>query len=251
MNKTTVLGSRLVLGNLWKTIPLVLFVCVNFAQPTWAQQKEQMLRRTVTVTGRKVETIPATLAEIVLSVELQAKTAQQAQQEVARRSSAVVSLLKTRKVEKLRTTSVTLNPVYSYQNNVQRLIGYSASNTVSFLTAAADAGSILDEAVRTGATQISIIGFVPTDEGIAQAQKQALKEAALQAQQQANAVFSALGLQAKEVVSIQINSADSVPPPRPLYRAETVKLPQQDFSTSPVEAGEQQVEASVTLEISY
>lgn len=41
MNKTTVLGSRLVLGNLWKTIPLVLFVCVNFAQPTWAQQKEK------------------------------------------------------------------------------------------------------------------------------------------------------------------------------------------------------------------
>lgn len=250
MNKTTVLGSRLVLGNLWKTIPLVLFVCVNFAQPTWAQQKEKMLR-TLTVTGRKVETIPATLAQIVLGVELQAKTAQQAQQEVARRSSAVVSLLKSRKVEKLQTTSITLNPVYSYKDNVQRLSGYSASNTVSFRIAARDAGSLLDEAVQAGATQISSISFVATDEAIAQAQKQALKEATLQAQQQANAVFSALGLQAKEVVSIQINSAGSVPPPRPLYRAETVKLAQQDFSTSPVEAGEQQVEASVTLEISY
>jgi uncharacterized protein YggE len=248
MNKPTLLGSQLWTGNLWKTLSFAILVCVTFTQPVLAQEKQRMLR-TLTVTGRGVETIPATLAQVVLGVEVQAKTAQEAQQEAARRSSAVVALLKTRNVEKLQTTGITLNPIYSYKDNIQRLTGYSASNTVSFRISTDKAGPLLDEAVKAGATQISGISFVATDEAIAQAQKQALKEATQEAQQQADAVFGALGFQRKEVVSIQINGASAPPPPpRPMLRAEATKVA--DAST-PVEGGEQQVEASVTLEISY
>ncbi|KOP23238.1 hypothetical protein AMR41_27070 [Hapalosiphon sp. MRB220] len=248
MNKPAWLGSRLLAGNLWKSLSLGVLVCLTFTQPVLAQEKQRMLR-TLTVTGRGVEAIPATLAQVVLGVEVQAKTAQEAQQEAARRSSAVVALLKSRNVEKLQTTGITLNPVYSYKDNTQRLTGYSASNTVSFRTGTDKAGLLLDEAVKAGATQINGISFVATDEAIAQAQKQALKEATQEAQQQADAVFSALGFQRKEVVSIQVNGASTTPPPpRPLIRAEAAKVA--DAST-PVEGGEQQVEASVTLEISY
>ncbi|MBW4431981.1 MAG: SIMPL domain-containing protein [Pelatocladus maniniholoensis HA4357-MV3] len=248
MNKPAWLGSRLLTENLWKTLSLSVLVCLTFTQPVLAQEKQRMLR-TLTVTGRGVEAIPATLAQVVLGVEVQAKTAQEAQQEAARRSSAVVALLKTRNVEKLQTTGVTLNPVYSYKDNIQRLTGYSANNTVSFRIGTEKAGSLLDEAVKAGATQINGISFVATDEAIAQAQKQALKEATQEAQQQADAVFGALGFQRKEVVSIQVNGANATPPPpRPMFRAEAAKVA--DAST-PVEGGEQQVEASVTLEISY
>ncbi len=161
----------------------------------------------------------------------------------------MVTLLKTRNVEKLQTTGITLNPVYSYKDNIQRLTGYSASNTVSFRIATDKAGQLLDEAVKAGATQISGISFVATDEAIAQAQKQALKEATQEAQQQAEAVFSVLGVQRKEVVSIQINGASAPPPPlRPMFRADAVQTAN---ASTPVEGGEQQVEASVTLEISY
>ncbi|MCP6760657.1 MAG: SIMPL domain-containing protein [Fischerella sp. CENA71] len=248
MNKPAWLGSQLLTGNLWKTLSLGVLVCVTFTQPVLAQEKQRMLR-TLTVTGRGVEAIPATLAQVVLGVEVQAKTAQEAQQEAARRSSAVVTLLKSRNVDKLQTTGITLNPVYSYKDNIQRLTGYSASNTVSFRIGTDKAGSLLDEAVKAGATQINGISFVATDEAIAQAQKQALKEATQEAQQQADAVFSALGFQRKEVVSIQVNGASTTPPPpRPMLRSEAAKVA--DAST-PVEGGEQQVEASVTLEISY
>ncbi len=248
MNKPAWLGSQLLTGNLWKTLSLGVLVCITFTQPVLAQEKQRMLR-TLTVSGRGVEAIPATLAQVVLGVEVQAKTAQEAQQEAARRSSAVVTLLKTRNVDKLQTTGITLNPVYSYKDNIQRLTGYSASNTVSFRTGTDKAGSLLDEAVKAGATQINGISFVATDEAIAQAQKQALKEATQEAQQQADAVFNALGFQRKEVVSIQVNGASTTPPPpRPMMRAEAAKVA--DAST-PVEGGEQQVEASVTLEISY
>ncbi|BAZ01783.1 hypothetical protein NIES37_57890 [Tolypothrix tenuis PCC 7101] len=242
-------GSRFNVGNFCKTLPLALLVCVTFIQPGLAQEKEK-LWRTLTVSGRGMESIPTTLSLVNLGVEIQGKTAQDVQQEAAQRSAAVVALLKSRNVEKLQTTGIRLNPVYSYTNNVQRITGYAASNTVSFRIAIEKAGPLLDEAVKAGATQINGISFVATDEAIAAAQKQALKEATQDAQAQAQAVFGSLGLTSKEIVSIQVNGA-SAPPPLPvLYRAESAKLAQADAAT-PVIGGEQQVEASVTLQISY
>jgi uncharacterized protein len=249
MSRAALSGSQFSIGKLWQTLPLALLLCVTFIQPSLAQEKEKMWR-TLTVSGRGMETIPTTLSLVNLGVEIQGKTAQEVQQEAARRSSAVVALLKSRNVEKLQTTGIRLNPVYSYTNNVQRISGYAASNTVSFRIATDKAGTLLDEAVKAGATQINSISFVATDEAIASAQKQALREATQEAQAQAEAVFNTLGLQSKEVVNIQINSA-SAPPPHPLLmRAEAMKAGDVAVST-PVVGGEQEVEASVTLQISY
>ncbi|MDF5723689.1 MAG: SIMPL domain-containing protein [Rhizonema sp. PD37] len=233
----------------WNTLAVILLVCVSFTQPVMAQEKEKMLR-TLTVSGREVETIPTTLSQVSLGVEVQGKTAQEVQQEAARRSSSVIALLKSLNVEKLQTTGIDLNPVYSNNNNVQRITGYSATNTVSFRVVTDRAGTILDQAVKAGATRIDSISFIASDQAIAQAQKQALQKATQDAQQQAEAVLSVLGFKPKEVVSIQVNGA-SVPPPQPLLRAAKVgALAAQDAST-PVIGGEQQVEASVTLQISY
>ncbi len=249
MNKATVSGYQLNTENFWKTLAVVLLVCVSFTQPVLAQDKEKMLR-TLTVSGHKVETIPTTLSQVSLGVEVQGKTAQEVQKEAARRSSNVVTLLKSRNVEKLQTTGINLNPVYSYNNNVQHITGYNATNTVSFRIATDIAGNLLDEAVKSGATQINGISFVASDEAITQAQKQALREATLDAQQQADAVFSTLGFKPKEVVSIQINDASAPPPPRPVLRAEVANMGTKDAAT-PVIGGEQEIEASVTLQISY
>ncbi|MCG6133239.1 MAG: SIMPL domain-containing protein [Nostoc sp. LLA-1] len=248
MHRTALSGSQLATGNLWKTLPLALLLCITFVQPGLAQETAKMWR-TLTVSGRGVETIPTTLSQVSLGVVVQGKTAQEVQQEAARRSSAVVALLKSRNVEKLQTTGIRLNPVYSYTDNVQRITGYAASNTVSFRIATDKAGILLDEAVKVGATEISSVSFIASDEAIASAQKQALRQATQDARLQADAVFSTLGFQAKEVVSVQINGA-SAPPPPILQRAEMAKLSSADAST-PVVGGEQQVEASVTLQISY
>ncbi|MBG1240197.1 SIMPL domain-containing protein [Nostoc sp. NZL] len=247
MTRAALSGSKFPNGNLWKILPLAMLLCINFTLPALAQEK-QKLWRTLSVSGRGVETIPTTLAQISLGVEIQGKTAQEVQQEAARRSSAVVAFLKSKNVEKLQTTGIRLNPVYSYTNNVQKITGYAANNTVSFSIPVEQAGTLLDDAVKAGATQINGISFVANDEAIAAAQKQALKEATQDAQQQADAVFSALGLKPKEVVSIQVNNATPPPPPPMFLRAEAAKVA--DAST-PVVGGEQEVEASVTLQISY
>jgi uncharacterized protein len=233
-------------------IAIALFASLTFVSPVWAQttpdKMENRIYKTLTVTGKGVESIPATLAQVRLGVEVQGKTAQQVQQEAARRSSAVVDLLKSREVEKLETTGVYLNPLYSYANNEQRLTGYAATNTVSFHVPTANAGSIIDAAVKAGATRIEGVSFTATDEAIAKARQQALQAATKDAQQQADAVLNSLNLSQKEIVSIQVNSANPPQPPMPLMSRAAFA---EKAADTPIVGGEQQVEASVTLQISY
>jgi hypothetical protein len=236
------------------TVTAIAFSLTTLSySPVWAQTTPGTMDtnrtyKTLTVTGRGVESIPTTLAQVRLGVEVQGKTAQQVQQEAAKRSSAVVDLLKSRNVEKLETTGVYLNPVYSYANNEQRLTGYSATNTVSFRLPTTQAGSIIDAAVKTGATRIEGVNFTAADEAIAQARQQALQAATKDAQQQASAVFGSLNLSQKEIVSIQVNSANPPQPPIPLMSRAAFA---EKAADTPIVGGEQQIEASVTLQIGY
>jgi len=212
-----------------------------------AAAQEQRIR-TLSVTGRGVETIPTTQTQVRLGVEVQGKTAAQVQQEAARRSSAVLELLRSRQVEKLETAGITLNPIYNYDNNQQRLTGYTATNTVSFRINTASAGTLLDDAVNAGATRIDGVSFVAADSAIESARKQALRKATQDAQAQADAVFSALNLKRGEILGIQVNGAIAPPP---MYRQVAGARAAAADATTPVVGGEQQVEASVTLQFGY
>lgn len=54
--------------------------------------------QTITVTGEGTQSIPTTLTEVQLGVEVEGKTAAQVQEDAARRSTAVVELLRSRDV---------------------------------------------------------------------------------------------------------------------------------------------------------
>lgn len=227
------------------TVSLLTMALIN---PVNAQEK---LLRTLTVTGRGVESIQTTKTKVQLGVEVQGKSATGVQEDVAKRSAAVVELLKSRNVEKLETSGINLNPIYSYEDNKQRLTGYSATNTVSFRLPTEQAGKLLDDAVKSGATRIDGVSFTATEEAIASAQKQALRKATQEAQSQAEAVLSSLNLTRKDIVDIQVNGAT---PPPPIFQPRAAAPASSNISlkqSSPVEAGEQEVQASVTLQISY
>lgn len=248
--------TRCTQRTLWMTFPwiLVMIIGIPFFKPLAAQESPQretkrLMSKVLTVTGQGKETIPATLAEINLGVESQGKTAEVVQQEVAQRSAAVVSLLKSRQVEKLQTSGISLRPDYSFENNVQRLKGYIATNTVSFQIEAQKAGPLLDESVNAGATRIDSLRLKATDAAIAQARQSALQKATQDAQTQAGTVLKALNFTQQEIVGIQINGAA---PPQPIPLARGVAFAEKtDAASTPVEAGEQDVDASVTLQISY
>ncbi len=236
----------------WKrlsAVPIALgIVGFSMISPVYAQEK---LVRTLTVTGRGFEDIQTTIAQVRLGVEVEGKTANDVQREVARRSNSVVSFLKSRPVDKLETTGINLNPRYDYTNNRQTLVGYVGSNNVSFRVPTERAGEIIDEAVKAGASRIDSVSFTATDEATAAAQKRALQKATQEANAQADAVFSALNLTRKEIVNVQINNAVA---PQPIFQDVAPRARMQAAaapSPSPVVGGEQRVEGSVTLQISY
>jgi uncharacterized protein len=231
----------------WKVLPLTVgFLGLALLNPAIAQEK---MMRTLTVTGRGVENVTTTKTQVRLGVEAQGKTAQAVQQEVAKRSSSVVALLRSRKVEKLETSGISLNPAYRYDNGKQTLIGYTASNIVSFRIDTQNVGNLLDDAVQAGATRIDGISFIASDEAIATARQQALREATEEAQAQAGVVLTALKLSPKEIVSIRVDGAYA-PPPMPLERGNLV-VQDAKIASTPIIGGEQEVVANVTLQISY
>ncbi|NCQ68376.1 MAG: SIMPL domain-containing protein [Microcystis aeruginosa W13-15] len=226
-------------------LAVACFLTLVWMNPAMAQ--EQVLR-TLTVTGQGLERIPTTLTQVQLGVEIQDKTAAEVQQEVAKRTSAVVDFLRSRKVERLQTSGISLQPNYQYNNNERRLLGYIGTNTVSFRLQTEQVGALLDEAVKAGATRIDGVSFTATEEAISAAQKEALRQATTDAQQQGDAVLGALNFTAKEVVSIQVGGANA-PQPR-MIQADAMARAAAKEST-PVIGGEQSVRASVTLQISY
>lgn len=238
------LGQSLLLA-----MPLALgVIATTTMSPALAQEAREEMTRTITVSGRGSERIPTSLTQVQLGVEAQGETAVEVQEEVAERSAAVVDLLRSRRVSRLQTSGISLSPMYDYSQNRQRLVGYTATNSVTFQIPTEDAGTLLDDAVRAGASRIDSVSFVATDEAIAQARNVALQEAAKDAREQADVILSSLGLTADEIVSIQVSGAPTPPIPV-LYRAQAMDAAA--AAPSPVIGGEQEVEASVTLQISY
>jgi uncharacterized protein len=213
--------------------------------------QERKPPRTLTASGRGIVTIPTTLSQIRLAIESKGKTPNNAQQEAARRSTRVMNYLKTQQVDKLQTTGITLNPIYTYPSGGNpQIVGYVASNSISFRVTTDRAGEILDAAVKNGATRIDGVSFVASEQAISIAQIQALKQATQDAQRQADAVLETLNLKRKEVIGIQINSTSS-PTPIPVAAEMMSAKSANAVATTPVVGGEQQVEAAVTLDIGY
>lgn len=232
-------------GTLSLALPLALGV-LGLVTIRPALSQEEMMR-TLTVTGQGSESVETTQAEVNLGVEAQADSADEAQAEVARRSSAVVEFLRSRNVGNLETTGISLSPVYNYTDGERQIVGYQASNSVRFRVPTEDAGEIMDEAVRAGASRINGLQFIAADDAIANARNRALAEATRDAQTQANSVLAALGFSAQEVVSIQIDNVGR-PPGYPISQR---ALAAEADAITPVIGGEQDVEARVTLQIRY
>lgn len=209
---------------------------------------QEMPLRVLTVTGQGEEQIATTLAQVNLGVEIEAETAEAAQQEAAQRSSAVVELLRDRNVEQLQTTGIRLNPQYRSVDDTRAITSYVATNTVSFEVPIDAVGSLLDDAVTAGATRIQDVSFRASDAAVVAARDTALRNAVEDAQAQAQSVLSALNFTADEIVSIQINGAV---PPTPIPQPRQAQFADAVAASTPVVGGEQTVTATVTLQIRY
>jgi uncharacterized protein len=228
-------------------LTLPTFLILGFITPGWTAEPQQ---RVLSVTGRGTTSIAATLAQVSLGVEVSGKSSTTVQKEAANRAARVLQLLRLRKVDKLQTSTVTLTPNYVNENNRQRVVGYTATNNVTFRTPTTEAGVTIDEAVKAGATRVDSVSSVPEDAAIERAQSQAIQLAIKDAQRQALAALSSLGLQQKAIVGIQINDA-ARPVPIAADFGRTRQALAKNVAPTEIVGGEQEVQANVTLQISY
>ena len=230
----------------WVLLIAVGVVSLNTTMPATAQELDM---KVLTVTGWGQEFVQTTKTHVNLGVEVRGKTANEVQQDMAQRSTAVVDLLRDRKVEKLQTTSIRLNPQYNNDRDEARITGYVGSNTVGFDISNEKVGTLLDDAIEAGATQIQGISFIASDENMAAARKIALQTATAEAQSQAEAVLGGLNMKVEEIIGIQINGASGpieIPVPQQPRLAESSV----SYETLVI-GGEQAVTATVTLQIRY
>ena len=197
------------------------------------------------VTSQGEVTVPTSITTVDLGIQVQAPTATEAQQELAQQTASVVEVLENLGVQELQTTSVQLYPVYSYEDETERLIGFEGRNTLQFELPTESAGAAIDAAIAAGANLVENISFSASDEALQQARLQALQQAVEEAQIQAGAVFDALDLVPEAIVGIEILGA-SEPIPQPFELAQA-----DGAATTPIIGGPQTVEATVSLDILY
>ena len=202
------------------------------------------------VTGKGEVSVATTLTDVELGIKVQGKTATEVQEQVAQRSTAVVDVLQKLGALELQTTSIQLNPVYSFENGTQTLTGFEGLNTLQFELPTVQSGAAIDKAIQAGANVIQNISFTASDEVLQQARLQVLSEAVKDAKAQAQAVFSTLQLTPGQIIDIDINPDDN-PRPSALVSNLTADRVLAAASTTPIIGSPQTIEASVSLDIGY
>jgi hypothetical protein len=194
--------------------------------------------RTISVTGSgSVEVVPDE-GQASFGVSVTAPTAVRARSESDRQQARVIAALKARGVADadIQTAEVYLSP--SYSPNGRRIVGYTASNTVTAtIRDLDDAETIIPAAVAAGANQIG--GLALSSSRQKELYGRALAAAVEDATGSAEALAAASGGELGEMRSVTESSSDA---PIPI-EADAKAL----AARTPIEPGQVEVTAAVTV----
>jgi hypothetical protein len=201
--------------------------------------------RTISVTGTGRVTVTPDMATVVLGVIERADSAKVAQENAAQKMAAVVDSVKKNGVAEkdIQTVNVSLNPVYDYSDNTQKLIAYEANQQIAIkVRTLADTGSIIDEAVQAGASYVGSItlSLDDTTGPVKEARSLAVNDAKAKADQLA----SAAGVR---VVSVMTISENSTIPPVPVVYRDGGGAMAAEKAITPIEAGTQEITVDVSV----
>ncbi len=209
-----------------------------------ASSSAQPAQPSITVHGTGTVTLVPDLATVVLGVDVRAVSARAAQADASSRMNAVIAAVKQHNVAPadMATVNVSLGPVYNYSGDSQKLVGYEAAQSLSVkVRNLSDTGSLIDDAVAAGATQVQGVSLSVADPDVAttQARTAAVADAKARAQALAAAANVTLGAP----ISITETSA---PQPTPLAMAAPAMGA---MASTPIVPGS--FEVTVEVEITY
>jgi len=204
-------------------------------------------RDTMTVEGEGKVTVRPDIVKISLGVATEALTVREAQMGNTKKMNDITAMVKQQGVkdEDIKTENYSIYPRHQWQDNVQRLAGYTVSQSLAIKIRDLDKiGDILARAGEFGANDVGGIQFTVDDPSAFQ--DEAREKAIADAQDKAEALARQLGLIIVKVVSFS-ESGGGYPVPMydagiPAYAVKAERAPAPD-----IEEGSQDVTVNVNV----
>jgi uncharacterized protein YggE len=219
---------------------LVAAAIAGVAQPHLGRSATPSTGSTITVTGDGTVDATPDQASFDFGVTTNGTTAADALGSNAAQAQSVIDALHKAGIASsdIQTTDISLWPQTSSDGS--RITGYQASNSVDVKAAIGKSGVLVDAAVAAGANNVDGPNLDTADKSSLYAQ--ALKQALGAAKEKAQALADAAGLTLGSVVRVHEGGSSE---PTPMFAAARAT-----GAAVPVEAGTQQIQASVTVTFS-
>jgi len=239
-------GRRIYYLTALTIIAIVLVSAVALTRPP-PTSLTNSATKTIQVTGTGTVSASPDQAILYLAVQTQAATATQATSENAEAMANVIATLTTAGIDKnsIQTVSYTLTPTYSSPANQSvppTIIGYIAVNSIQVtVNDLGSIGKILDQAISAGANEVQGVSFTLSSSTLATIQKQALQAALTDADGQAKALATTLGVTIVGPISVTPGYEF-----QPTNYSRFAATPQ-----TPIESGTLQVTATVQVTYAF
>lgn len=222
-----------------------LIILIVGAAGSSAQDATAKMPPNIRTSGEATVTVKPDRAQIDVGVVTQADTSQAAVQQNAQKVETTLSELKRLlgSDADVKTISYSVTPNYRYpkEGGEPTIAGYTATNIVRLtLDDLTKVGSAIDTATRGGSNRIQNLRFMLKNEDPVRAQ--ALREAAIKARANAQALASALELRIVRVLSVTEGGSPVVP-------VRDVAFARAEAAATPIEPGTIEVNASVVLTV--
>jgi uncharacterized protein YggE len=204
--------------------------------------------RSIHVNGTGKVSVAPDKADLILSVEVQAKTAEVARNQAANFMDALIKAVKNKGVadKDIQTRSVSLYPDYS-SDTANKITGYQLSNQVAVcIRDISKASDIIDSAVKAGGNSTRVqginFGVDNPESALAKARDKAYANAKVKAEQYAKLASVTLGS------PLHISEGSDIPTaPMPYGEMRMMKAAMADGASTPVQVGEQEVTVTVDV----
>jgi uncharacterized protein YggE len=224
---------------------LVLFYC--FMSLAQADDRDDQFDNTIHVSGTGHVSVTPDKADLDLSVEVQAKTAEAARNQAAAAMTALIKAVKNQGVadKDIQTRYVSLYPLYA-PDTVNKINGYRLSNQVKVVVRdISKISDVIDNAVMAGGNAARVQGInLAIDQpeiALSAAREKAFAEAQSKAKQYAKLANVTLGR------VMHISEGGGMPPVPVPFAAMSSMRSKEAADATPVQVGEQEVSVTVNV----
>jgi len=194
----------------------------------------------------KVTVVPDTATVQVGIIVSDKKTVEETQKQINQTNNKIIDAMKGLGIPKIdiKTSNYAINPNYSYENNTNRINGYSGNATLSIKVRKINLlPQVIEQSTLNGANQI--YGTQYTIDKPENYREKARDLAIANAREQAQKLANSLGIKLGKVTNISESNPNS-PYPVPMVRE--LNAPSNTKSSTPdLEQGSQEITSVVTL----